>query len=191
MRTTAELLTRSVRDAPAFGGVYRAHSRTVLAYLARRTWDPEVALELTAETFAQAFASRRRFRGDTDDDVAAWLVGIARHVLAHFVRKGRSERSALRRLGVEVPPLEPDDVVRIVELAGLADLRGAVARTLATLPSEHREAVRLRVVEELSYADVASRLDVSEPTARARVSRGLRSLAKTLERNPIPREGTT
>lgn len=189
--STAQSLTRSTRRPEEFGEVYRFHARTVLAYLARRTWDPEIAMELTAETFAQAFASRRRFRGTDDDDVAAWLVGIARHVLSRFARKGRSERTALRRLGVEVPPLESDDVARIVELAGLADLRGAVARTLAELPSDHREAVRLRVVEELSYADVASRLSVSEQTARARVSRGLRSLARALDHNPIPREGTT
>ncbi len=188
---TARSLIRSVAEPSAFGDVYRAHARTVLTFHARRTWDPEVALELTAETFAEAFASRKRFRGSTDDDVAAWLVGIARHVLAHFFRKGRSERRALRRLGIEVPPLESDDVARIVELAGLEDLRGAVARTLSELPSDHREAVRLRVVEELSYADVASRLAVSEPTARARVSRGLRRLARALDHHPILHEGTT
>ena len=52
---------------------------------------------------------------------------------------------------------------------------------LGALPADQRRAVELRVVEEeLSYAELASALDVSEPTARARVSRGLRALARML-----------
>lgn len=85
------------------------------------------------------------------------------------------------RLGVEVPSLEPEDLVRIVELAGLDELRGAVACELGALPQEHREALRLRVVEELSYDDVAQRLAITEPAARARVSRGLRAIGRALD----------
>lgn len=88
-----------------------------------------------------------------------------------------AERRALRRLGVELPALEPDEVVRIAELAGLDELRSAVARELLGLPKNQREALRLRVIEELPYVDVARRLAISEPTARARVSCGLRASA--------------
>ena len=52
---------------------------------------------------------------------------------------------------------------------------------LARLSVEQREALRLRVVEERSYAEAASLLGVSEQAVRARVSRGLRSLAGALE----------
>ena len=37
-----------------FAAAYRAHSRSILIFLARRTYDPETALDLTAETFARA-----------------------------------------------------------------------------------------------------------------------------------------
>lgn len=59
-----------------FQRLYRSERDALLAYLARRTADPELALELLAETFAQAVASQRRFRGDSE---AAWLYGIAKH----------------------------------------------------------------------------------------------------------------
>lgn len=180
--TSVEALKRSAREPGCFAVVYEAHSRAILAFLARRTWDPEVALELTAETFARAFAGARKFRGTTDDEVRAWLYGIARHVLSHFVRRGKIEARALHRLGVDVPPLEADDHARIVELAGLAELREQVARSFAELSDEHREAVRLRVVEELPYPEVAAHLRVTEETARARVSRGLRRLAAMVEK---------
>ena len=79
-----------------------------------------------------------------------------------------------------MPSLEPDDLVRIVDLAGLDELRGAVARELGALSEQHREALRLRVVEVLPYDDVARRLEITEPAARARVSRGLRSIGRNL-----------
>jgi len=87
-----------------------------------------------------------------------------------------------------VPALEPNEVAHIVELAGLSELRGAVARELRALSEDHREALRLRVVDELSYADVAERLQISEPTARARVSRGLRTLGHALDRPTTTQE---
>lgn len=101
-------------------------------------------------------------------------------MLGRSLRREQAERRALQRLGVEVPALEPDEVVRVAELAGLGELRGAVARELRGLPEDQREALRLRVVEELPYVDVARRLAISEPTARARVSRGLRALGRAL-----------
>ena len=164
-----------------FSVAYALHARSILVFLARRTCDPETALDLTAETFAQAFESRRRFRGSSDEDAAAWLFGIARNVLSRYVRRGTAERRALTRLGIEVPSLEPEDLVRVVELAGLDDLRGAVAREMGALTDEHREALQLRVVEQLEYDDIARRLAITEPAARARVSRGLRTIGRALD----------
>lgn len=58
---------RESRERPmAFDGFYQAHARELLLFFTRRTFDVEVARDLTAETFAQAFEHRRRFRGRTD-----------------------------------------------------------------------------------------------------------------------------
>jgi DNA-directed RNA polymerase specialized sigma24 family protein len=86
-------LLRCSVDAPAgFATFYRGHAEDVLVFLSRRTLDPEVGLDLTAETFAQAFISRGRFRSTSDPEVFAWLYAIARHQLAHYLRKGRAEK---------------------------------------------------------------------------------------------------
>ncbi len=180
----------ALQTTAGFSEAYHEHARPILIFLARRTYDPEIALDLTAETFAQAFAGRRRFRGVSDEDVAAWLFAIARHVLSRYLRRGKAERRALTRLGVEVPSLEAEDVVRVVELAGLEDLRSAVARELGGLTEAHREAIRLRVIEELPYPDVARRLAITEPAARARVSRGLRAISRALGPTTILQEGS-
>jgi RNA polymerase sigma factor (sigma-70 family) len=170
-----------VHTPSAFSRVYAAKAQEVLVFLLRRTFDVEVARDLTAETFAQAFEHRGRFRGRTDAEAAAWLYSIARHQLGRYARNGVIQRKAVKRLGIEVPAVSDDDHQRVVELAGLADLRKTVADAFCTLPPEQREALRLRVIDEHAYRDVAATLGVSEETARARVSRALRRIADVID----------
>lgn len=177
----ASALQASRTEPAAFGRVYAATGAGVLAFFARRTFDVHVAAELTAETFAVAYEHRERFRGSTDGEAAGWLYGIAHHQLGRYARRGTVERRAVRRLGIQVPRVAEEDYDRIVELAGLTDMRERVAAAFESLPRAHHDALRLRVIDERSYADVAASLGVSEQTARARVSRALRRLADAAE----------
>jgi RNA polymerase sigma factor (sigma-70 family) len=181
--TAVEALRRSSREPEAFVGFYDWHAQRLLAYFARRVYDADVALELTAESFAQAYIGRRRFRGSTDGAAAAWLYTIARRQLSRYFRTATVRRKALERLGLEAPLVDGAQRARIDELAGLDDLRVSVRIELARLSGPQRDALELRVVDELTYAEVARRLGVSEQAARARVSRGLRALAAALDSN--------
>jgi DNA-directed RNA polymerase specialized sigma24 family protein len=80
-----DLLT--ARSAEAFGIFYDRHVHAVLAYFARRTRDPEVAADLTAETFASALVARRRFKAG-GPPAGAWLFTIAARRLADYRRRG-------------------------------------------------------------------------------------------------------
>jgi RNA polymerase sigma-70 factor, ECF subfamily len=179
-RSDSELLTVSATEPGAFAVLYRRHAEDLLRYFARRTLDPEAAAELTAETFAQAFASRASYR-ETGANGVAWIYGIARHQLGRFFRSGRVFRDARRRLGMPERELPPADYERIEDLVDFAPIRGAIEEALLTLGEDQREALRLRVIEELPYDEVARRLACSELTARQRVSRGLRRLALMLQ----------
>jgi RNA polymerase sigma-70 factor (ECF subfamily) len=176
-------MARRRLDDDHLSAAYRRDSRRLLVWLTRRTYDAQLAVDLVGETYARALAARRRYTGDPADAeaVAAWTWGIARHVLQDALRRGHAEQRALRRLGVEPPHLEPEELRRIEELAELGSLRSALAGALGELSDDQREAVRLRVVDEMEYAAIAVRLGISEPTARARVSRGLRALALALD----------
>ncbi len=161
--------------------LYTAHREALLRYFVRRTADAEVALDLLAETFAQAAQSRRRCRGTTDDERAGWLYGIARNQLNAFHRRGYAEQRAVRRLGLERPAMSEVLLREVEERAGLDDVRRQLADALATLTDETRAAVALRVVDELPYPEIATRLGIAETAARARVSRGLSRLADLLD----------
>lgn len=170
-----------MNDDDAFSAVYGREAERVLIFLVRRTLDVAVAADLMAETFALAFCSWSRLRGRSDPEVRAWLFTVARRQLSRYLRRARVERRAVQRLGVRVPLLHEDDIAAIEERAGLAQLRIALGVELARLSREQQDALRLRVVEERPYPEVARVLGVSEQAARARVSRGLRALAGALE----------
>jgi RNA polymerase sigma-70 factor (ECF subfamily) len=132
-------------------------------------------------SFAQAVASTRNFRGESEDDAVAWLYGIAKNQLALYYRRGRCEQRALKRLGIEPEPPSPEVIAEVARRAHLLELRTELAVAMATLSPATRVAVRLRVVDELPYRDLAQRLGISETAARVRVSRGLSALAGLLD----------
>ena len=165
----------------AFIALYERDAEAVLIFLTRRTLDVEIALDLTAETFAQAWSGWSGVRIDSPEEVRAWLFTIARRQLGRYLRRGHVERRALRRMGVTLPRLHEDDIDEIERAAGLSALRLVLGAELQKLSHDQRDALQLRIVDELSYEEVARRLGTSESTARARVSRGLRALAVALE----------
>jgi RNA polymerase sigma factor (sigma-70 family) len=150
-------------------------------FLTRRTCDAQIALDLLSETFAQALLKRRSFRGHGDEVAKAWLFAIARGQLAQYYRRGRVERNALRRLGLEAVAAPDDELRRVEDLAGVAELREPLIAALLEVSPEQRQALRLRVVEGQPYTEIAANLGVSEQTVRARVSRGLRTLRRVLD----------
>jgi RNA polymerase sigma factor (sigma-70 family) len=165
----------------AFIAIYEQDAEAVLLFFARRTLDVEVALDLTAETFAQAWRGWSRVRIDSAEEVEGWLFTIARRQLGRYLRRGHVERRALNQLGFSVPALAEDEIADIERAADLGALRSALGAELQKLSDNQRRALQLRIVEELPYEEVARRLGTTEPAARARVSRGLRALAVALE----------
>ena len=179
-RTDSELLLASREDPESFTELYRRHAEDILRYFARRTLDPEAAAELTAETFAQAFASRKTYT-NTGVNGVAWLYGVARHQLGRFFRAGRVDSDARRKLGMPERSLPPEDYERIEDLVDFAPIKDALVEALETLSNDQREALKLHVIGGLAYSEVARQLACTEDNARQRVSRGLRRLAIVLQ----------
>jgi len=174
------LIVRSRHEPEAFGLLFERHAEPMLAFFARRTLDAESAAELVAETFAEAFSSRDRFR-DQGVDGAGWLYGIGRHLLSRYFRSGAVDARARRRLGMPERNVTESDYERIEEQIDFESIGRQLRDALSALPEEHREAVTLRVIDGRSYREVAEELGCTEPTARARVSRGLKRIATRLE----------
>lgn len=158
-------------DAGAFDAFYARHLPVVVAYLLRETRDREATADLAAEVFAAVMLAARRYR-DRDGVAVAWVNGIARNKLRDSRRRRRIEDRARRRLQCEPVALEDADLERVERLAD----EGATLAVLDALPPDERDAVRRRVLEERSYAEIATELRCSEMVVRKRVSRGLARL---------------
>ena len=175
-----ELLEGSATCPEQFVAFYDRHVAGLLAFFGRRTYDSQVAADLTAETFAQVFAARKRFLNPGPGAAPAFLYTIARRQLGRFVKHQRVESCYRERLGMEAISVAPDALERAEELIDLERVREQVAVALDALNASQREAVVLRVVDGLSYAEAARQAGCSEDLMRQRVSRGLKRLARDL-----------
>jgi RNA polymerase sigma-70 factor (ECF subfamily) len=175
-KTDAQLMTRARSDPAAFRELYERYAHRVHGYFLNRTRDDDAAHDLAAETFARAWEARERFRDKAGGSAGPWLFGIARHVLLASVRAGAYERGACERLGVldrvgGPSPHAPEPEERWLE--GLDE-------ALADLPPAQREALRLRVEEDLRYDAIAGELGTTPAAARVSVHRGLTTLRTRL-----------
>ena len=170
-----QLLRDARRDPEAFGEVYRRHEAIVVAFLVRRTGDLELTADLTAETFAVALLRSHTFR-DAGDPAIGWLLGIADRLLLRYWRKGRAERRARTRLGIEAVVLSQDSSERLKNMLDPPADDHPLMIALSRLPADQRAAIRAHVLDERPYRELASQLGVPESTVRQRVSRGLRRL---------------
>lgn len=183
-RSDAELAAATAGDCEAFGELYRRHEASVLQFFLHWTQSAELAADLTAETFASALRSLPTFDASRGE-LRGWLFGIARHVLARSLDRGRVEDAARRRLGMPRLLVDDEALERIEALGGSApgsapadlDLRAA----LAELSEPLRVAVTGRVLEEREYRELAAALNTSESVVRQRVRRGLARLRARIE----------
>lgn len=181
MKTSdAELLVSARHDPQAFREFYERHAVRVRAWFQRQTGSETVALDLTAETFAEAWRGLRRFRDLADGSGAPWLFGIARNLLRQYYKHHRIETAARERLGLPASAAVCDDYDAVDDRETARAMRGPLNDAVGALPEEQRAALQLRVVDQLSYDEVAGRLGCSQNAARLRVSRALRSLTVEL-----------
>jgi RNA polymerase sigma factor (sigma-70 family) len=168
--TDEELLSDG--SAEGFALLYRRRHPLVRGYLRRRIGvQPELVLDLVAETFARALERRDQFdphRGSA----AGWLLGIARNLLLDAMRAGRVAETSRRRLGME--RIVVDNELELIERDSASELEDA----LSALPAQQREAISRRVLDEEPYAAIAARIGCSEQVVRKRVSRGLAALRR-------------
>ena len=172
------LLRASREGAGGFDAFYRRYRDAILAFHAHRVREPELAADLTAETFAAALLAIHDRSRELPDVPLAWLFTIARHNLIDSYRRGRVEDAARRRLALEPIVLEDEDIERVESVARATNVASELARRL---PPDQYEALRARVLDERDYADIATELRCSQVVVRMRVSRALKTLRTAME----------
>jgi len=155
-------------DLDAFEALYRGYWERLYAFAFRYLRSKEDAEEIVQEVFLRIWRGR-----------AHWVpAGAVRNYLYLAVRnaaRDRLERAAVaRRWGARLG--EPVTAAEIQSNLEAADLVAAVERALAELPVKRAEVCKLRLIDELSYAQIAQRLGICEKTVETQLARGLKFL---------------
>ncbi|HTA34511.1 MAG TPA: RNA polymerase sigma factor [Solirubrobacteraceae bacterium] len=177
--TDGELLERTrAGHREAFGELYERRHELVLAFLLKRTRNPEVAMDLMAETFAAALVALLDRPPAIVGSAAPWLLTIARNTMIDSYRRGRVESTARRRLALEPMQINDSDVERVLRIAAETDLLIALSEEL---PADQFDALRARVLDERGYEEIARELACSAAVVRKRVSRAIATLREASE----------
>ncbi|MBB6098958.1 RNA polymerase sigma-70 factor (ECF subfamily) [Deinobacterium chartae] len=164
-------------DETAWFELIQAYQDRMLSYLYRLEGNYEDALDLAQEVFFRAWKGIHTFRDG--ENFLPWLYSIARNTQIEKHRRKQHPQFSLDEAGesgFEVTS-HHESPQRAAERTQEAD---RVQQALLTLPSDYREAIVLRFVEELSYEEIAQVQGVAVGTAKSRVFRGKEMLAQAL-----------
>ncbi len=157
----------------AFQDVVERHEGVVRGFLRRRLGNPALADEATQETFVRAYTRQDTLRDPTK--TSAWLLGIARRVSAE-ARRGHLRALPVAELSDDALGLAPSPEAELLE----RERCGALARAVEELRPDRREALLLRVDDELGYDDIAARLGWTLAKVKNEIHRARRELERAL-----------
>jgi RNA polymerase sigma-70 factor (ECF subfamily) len=149
--------------------IYQQHAQTVYKFLLSRCGDPDLAEDLTQETFYQAVRSIDRFDGSCK--LSVWLCQIAKHLWYQHLRKTKRE-SPMPEQPPEVPV--PSAEEGLLEQENRLEL----LKQIHALPETQREVVYLRAFGNLSFREIGDVLGKTETWARVTFYRGKEQLRK-------------
>jgi RNA polymerase sigma-70 factor, ECF subfamily len=154
-----------------FERLVRDHQDRIFALGLALTGNRHDAEDVAQDTFIRAYKALATYSPERVRDLKqkAWLHRIAVNVVRNRVRGVRPRMVELNGSEPDVATGPEEDVLRKAEIDELA------AR-VACLPARYREAVVLRHVQDLSYAEVAETLGQPVGTVKANVHRGLKIL---------------
>src|SRR5512134_898272 len=176
-------------DQVAWEAIVRQNWRKVFNVAYKFVGKHDEAEDLTQDIFLKIFKALATF--DRRANFQTWIVSISRNLCIDHYRSVRKERQTIAR-EVDTGDLQPASADRTpYAVAEHQDLREMLRQALHTLPLTLRTAVVLRDLQELSYQEIADRLQLPEGTVKSRINRGRIELARQLKRlqdkQPVPR----
>ena len=175
------LIQRCLRgDQAAWDQIVKQYWRKVFNVAYKFVGRHDQAEDLAQDIFLKIFKSLDTF--DRRANFQTWLISVSRNLCIDHYRSVRKERETIDRDvdANELTPAsrEPGPVATLEQRDRVSLLKQA----LATLPETLRTAVVLRDLQELSYQEIADRLQLAEGTVKSRINRGRTELARQVRK---------
>ena len=164
-------------DTDAFGELYDRYVDVVYRYVQYRVSSTALAEDLTSETFLRAL---RRITSYTwqGRDFGAWLVTIARNLIADHYKSGRYRMEVATSDLVEAGADRSEEGPEGEVLTGLTN--AALLEAVKKLNSEQQECIALRFLQGMSVAETAQIMGKNEGAIKALQYRAVKSLSRML-----------
>ena len=190
-----ELLIRRAQrgDADAFEQLLLEHQKNVYNLCYRMAGNPDDAMDLSQETFLRAWRCLDQYQFASA--FSTWLYRLCSNICIDFLRRRRRQQTVPLTFedadGEEQTYAVPDAQPLPEEQVELKLTRETLAAAMAQLLPEHRAVLQLRVVNEMSYEQIADLLDIQIGTVKSRLSRARNQLKKILERGNLSRRASS
>ena len=190
-----ELLIRRAQrgDADAFEQLLLEHQKNVYNLCYRMAGNPDDAMDLSQETFLRAWRCLDQYQFVSA--FSTWLYRLCSNICIDFLRRRRRQQTVPLTVedadGEEQTYAVPDAQPLPEEQVELKLTRETLAAAMAQLLPEHRAVLQLRVVNEMSYEQIADVLDIQIGTVKSRLSRARNQLKKILERGNLSRRASS
>ena len=172
LREDEFLLKDATIDPTAFIGLYNIYVRPIYRYIYTKVGEAKQAEDLTAQVFLEALESLPRYRHD--GHFAAWLFSIARHKVTDYYRT-RHEGIPIEAVRGETEKAEP--LAGLIHEEEISRLSGYIHQ----LKEDDQELLRLRLVAELNFGEVARLTHCNMETAKKRYYRLITQLREQME----------
>jgi RNA polymerase sigma-70 factor (ECF subfamily) len=168
-------------DGAAWEELVRRHTRRIFNLCYRFTANGTEAEDLSQEVFLRVYRTLASYRS-AHGGFATWLTSVTRNLLIDHYRRTKRDRIT-DSLDDAMPVVENKESSgrRPDEQALLGELSAQVQTALTKLSPELREAVILRDLQQLDYAEIQMSLAVPEGTVKSRINRGRIELARILQ----------
>ena len=167
-------------DQQAWEAIVRQYRRKVFNVAYKFVGRHDEAEDLTQDIFLKIFKSLDTF--DRRANFQTWLISISRNLCIDHYRSVRKERETIDR-NIDASVLSP--VSKTQSQMSMMEQRDRVEllrEALGALPKTLRTAVLLRDIQELSYHEIAQKLNLPEGTVKSRINRGRNELARQIRK---------
>ena len=181
-------IKQGLNDEANFRWLFDRHYAQILRFFRRKGFDPETCRDLTQETFVSVYKGLKDLR--QEEHFETWLFAIAHNVWCSLIEsrsaqkrsatvlslEGEDESGDRLPIGERLADQSADPLTVALQKEKLEKLREA----LLHLPQQMRHCAQLRVVHDLSYAEIAAVMGISVNTVKAHLHQAQKALRTQL-----------
>ena len=157
--------------------ICKKYYNRVYLFIFKLCGNKELTEDLTQETFYQAFKSMHRYKGNSD--MFTYIASIAKHMYFKHIKKDKHFNKSVDILDIS-DFLTDDGTLNPEYIFEQTSQRMRVRELIGTLPDKYRDVILYRIYADMTFAQVAAAMDITENSAKVLFFRAKKKLSEEL-----------